>query len=163
MNTRMLTSLLFRVAIFSMLISACNSPVLLKWNPESFSDNSDVEIICDASQGNKDLLNYPGDVFVHLGVITDKSKNKDDWQYVKFKWGSREPEAKTIPAGKNKWKYKIKNIRNFFQVPNDEQIKSIAVLFRSGACIDIYCKVLRNSDGSNMYIPVTYEPSVTNK
>jgi hypothetical protein len=38
-----------------------------------------------------------------------------------------------MPAGKNRWRYPIRNVRKFFGVPDDERIKSLAVLFRSGA------------------------------
>jgi hypothetical protein len=140
-----------------MLTASCTK--LLKWTPEPLSDSSDVKITCDAREGNKGLINYNGDVYVHIGLITSESKNKDDWRFVKFKWGSRDIGAQATPAGNNKWSYTIKNIRKFFGVGKDEQIINLAILFRSGGCIDIYCKVLRNSDGSNMYIPIDDKPA----
>ena len=118
------------------------------------SDSSDVVITCDSRLGNEGLLDYSGDVFVHVGLITNKSRNNNDWRYVKFTWGSREKEALATNVGKNQWSYTIKNIREFFVVEKDERIISLAILFRSGMCIDKYCKVLRNVDGSNMYIPI---------
>jgi hypothetical protein len=136
------------------LFSSCTSS-LVKWSPETLADSSDVEITCDASEGNKGLMDFPGQVFVHVGLITSKSQNKDDWRFVKFKWGSRESMAKAIPAGKNKWKFSIKNIRQYFGVGKDERIFNLAILFREGGCFDIYCKTLRNSDGSNIYIPIS--------
>jgi hypothetical protein len=136
------------------LISSCSSS-LVKWSPETLIDSSDVEITCDANEGNKGLMDFPGQVFVHIGLITNKSQNKDDWRFVKFKWGSRESMAKATPAGKNKWKFSIKNIRQYFGVGKEERILNLAILFREGGCFDIYCKTLRNSDGSNIYIPIS--------
>jgi hypothetical protein len=136
------------------LISSCSSS-LVKWSPETLIDSGDVEITCDANEGNKGLMDFPGQVFVHVGLITNKSQNKDDWRFVKFKWGSRESMAKATPAGKNKWKFSIKNIRQYFGVGKDEQILNLAILFREGGCFDIYCKTLRNSDGTNIYIPIS--------
>lgn len=149
--------LLLLIACSSFIIS-CNQ--LLETDPERLTDTGDVTITCDASQGNKGLLNYEGDVFVHVGLITSKSEHIEDWRHVKFDWGSRENLAKATPVGKNKWSYTIKNIREFFDVDQDEKISQLAVLFRSGACIDVYCKVLRNTDDSNIYIPV-HDESVT--
>lgn len=134
-------------------ISGCKAK-LLDWTPKEVVDTGDVEITCDATQGNRGLLDFNGDVYVHLGLITNKSKDKDDWRFVKFKWGSKEPGALATPAGKNKWSYSIKNIRQFFGVGKDEQIRKISILFREGGCIDVYCNVLRNIDASNMYVPV---------
>ncbi|MBA4055995.1 MAG: hypothetical protein C0490_14870 [Marivirga sp.] len=139
------------------LLFSCRE--LLKTTPEHISDTSDIVITCDSRMGNKGLLDYTGDVYVHVGLITSKSRNGDDWRYVKFTWGSRETEARATQAGKNRWAYTIPNIRKFFNVHKDEKIIKLAILYRSGACIDVYCKVLRNVDGSNMYIPIDDQSS----
>jgi hypothetical protein len=149
-------SLIFILVLYFVILQSCKDPEVLVWNPNVLTDKSDVTITCDATGGNKGLLNYEGDVYVHLGLITNQSNNKE-WRYVKFKWGSREINAKATPLGKNKWSYTIPTIRSFFGVNEGEKIISIAVLFRSGACIDVNCKALRNLDSSNMYIPITDE------
>ena len=149
---------LFFLLICSFSIVACNE--LIETDPEHITDTSDVVITCDASQGNRGLLDYEGDVFVHVGLITSKSEHKDDWRYLKFNWGSRESPAKATPVEKNRWSFAIKNIRQYFNVDKDEKIVQLAILFRSGACIDVYCKTLRNADDSNMYIPI-HDESVT--
>ena len=141
------------IIFISIFFSSCTSS-LVKWSPDTLVDSSDVEITCNADEGNKGLMDFPGQVFVHVGLITSKSQNKDDWRFVKFKWGSRESMARAIPAGRNKWKFSIKNIRQYFGVGKDERILNLAILFREGGCFDIYCKTLRNSDGSNIYIPI---------
>jgi hypothetical protein len=65
-------------------------------------DNSQVTIILDASKGNKALFNYanPANVYVHIGVTTDKSiNNGTQWLYVNGSTGGawamyRCPESK---------------------------------------------------------------------
>ena len=99
------------------------------------------------------LLNYRGDVFVHIGVVTDLSGSATGWLYPKFTWGSSVAAAKMHPAGENRWSFSIHNIRRYFEVPDDEKIMKIAVLFRSGNCRDS-CYALRNEDGSDLFIPV---------
>ncbi len=148
---------MFLLVLCSLLPSSCGDSSSLLWEPNVLTDTSEVTLIGNAESGNKGLLNYEGDVYIHVGLITSKSNSGNEWKYVKFKWGSREIAARTTPVGENKWSYLIPNIREFFGVANDEKIISLAVLFRSGACIDIFCKVLRNADGSNMYIPIKDE------
>jgi len=152
MNFRHLKTILFLCA-YSFLFGNCSSP-LIETEPEVITDTSEVSITCNAEKGNKALMGYAGPVYVHLGLITDSSGFPTDWRYVKFKWGSTEKAAEGTPQGKNKWSYKIHNMRNFFGVPGNEKIIQLAILFRSGNCIDTFCKVLRNADKSDVLIPV---------
>jgi hypothetical protein len=126
----------------------------VQWRPAKVLATGDVELTGNSNAGNKGLAEFSGDVYIHLGLITSKSISPDDWRYVLFTWGSREEKARATPVGKNKWKYSIPHIREFFRVPADEKIINIALLFRSGTCVDTDCRVLRNEDGSNMIIPV---------
>jgi rhodanese-related sulfurtransferase len=137
-----------------LLLAASCRTELIETNPGAVTDTGNVTITCNAAEGNQGLLGYSGDVYVHLGLITSKSRFPDDWRYVKFKWGSRQREARATPDGKNRWTYPVGNVRRFFGVPSDEKILRIAVLFRSGGCVDAYCKVLRSAEGGNVYISV---------
>ena len=126
----------------------------LTWHPQELTDTSSVLITCDASGGNRGLYHFKGDVFVHIGVITDFSTTATTWQYGKFVWGSSLAEAKARPAGENKWSFEIPNIRKYFGVPDDERILQIAILFRSGNCSDS-CLVQRQKNGMDMFVPVS--------
>lgn len=129
------------------------SAQLLTWSPDFAKDNDNITITLDATKGNQGLLNHVGNVYVHVGVITNLSTGAADWKYVKFSWGIADPQALAPSVGTNKWAYTINNVRSFFGVPAGEQIRKIAVLFRSGNC-NSDCKVHRNSDGSDMYVPL---------
>lgn len=143
----------FSVTCLYLLLS-CSSP-LVETSPAKISDTSQFTITCDATKGNKGLLDFNGPVFVHVGLITDSSIHANEWRYVKFKWGSAEDAALATKAGKNKWSYSIPNIRKFFGVSDAEKVLKFAVLFREGNCIDTFCKVLRNEDKSDITIPVS--------
>ncbi|HEY6063264.1 MAG TPA: alpha-amylase family glycosyl hydrolase, partial [Chitinophagaceae bacterium] len=142
------TILLAVITLF--LFSA--SAQLLTWTPNFAKDNDNIVITMDAAKGNQGLNNYTptSDVYVHVGVITNLSANASDWRYVKFTWATTPPAAQASYLGSNKWQYTITNIRSFFAVPGGETILKIAILFRNGAGTS----VLRNTDGSDMYIPV---------
>lgn len=126
---------------------------LLSWFPEFPKDNDNVTITVDASKGNKGLLGYSGNVYVHIGVITNLSATPGSWRYTKFTWGTADGAALATPQGTGKWSFTINNIRSYFNVPGTETIQKIAILFRSGACSND-CLVQRNADGSDMYVPV---------
>ena len=142
-------SLAFLVFIFA----GCSSP-LIETVPAIISDTGSVTITCNANKGNKGLLDINEPVYVHLGLITDSSVNSNQWRYVKFKWGSTDSAALATPMGDNSWSYTIPHIRRFFGVKGNEKLLSIAVLFRQGNCIDTFCRVLRNEDRSDIFIPI---------
>ncbi len=128
---------------------------LLSWTPDFIQESSTpVTITMDASLGNNGLLNYTPttDVYVHIGVITNLSTSSSDWKYVKFAWGTTDPNAQCTYLGNNKWQYTITGgLRTFFGITNSgETIKKISILFRNGNG----SKVQRNRDGSDMYVPV---------
>jgi Alpha amylase, catalytic domain/Secretion system C-terminal sorting domain/Carbohydrate-binding module 48 (Isoamylase N-terminal domain) len=128
------------------------SAQLLTWTPNFAKDNDNIVITMDATKGNQGLNNYTptSDVYVHVGVITNLSANASDWRYVKFTWATTPPAAQATFLGSNKWQYTITNIRAFFVVPAAETILKIAILFRNGAGTSVQ----RNTDGSDMYVPV---------
>ena len=126
---------------------------LLSWTPEFPKENDNVTVTVDATKGNQGLLGFAGNVYVHVGVITNLSTGPTNWRYSKFTWGSTEAAALATAASTNKWSYTINNIRTFFAVPAGETILKIAILFRTGNC-SADCLAQRNADGSDMYVPV---------
>ena len=135
---------------------------LLSWTPSFIAENdaaTNVVITADATKGNQGLLNYTPvtDVYVHIGVITNKSTSSSDWRYVKFTWGTTTAVAQCTSLGSNKWQYTITGgLRSYFGITDaTEHILKIAILFRNGSG----SKKLANADGSDMFIPV-YDNSI---
>ncbi len=137
------------------LVSLFTHAQLLTWTPAFAKDNDNITVTVDATKGNQGLMGFSGNVYVHVGVITNLSTSGSNWLYVPFAWGTTTAAAQATPAGTNKWSYTINNIRSFFSVPAGETIRKIAILFRDG----VGNTVQRNSDGSDMYIPV-YDNSI---
>lgn len=130
---------------------------LLTWSPPFPKENDPSQtlvITVEAAKGNQGLLNYTpsGDVYVHIGVITNKSSNSDDWKYVPFTWGTTPATGNAVYIGNNKWTYTINgSLKSFFGITDaTETILKLAILFRSGNG----ARAQRNADGSNMYVPV---------
>lgn len=146
-----------RIILLSSLLFAVlrGNTQLLTWSPSFITESSGtVEITCDATKGNQGLRGHTPltDVFVHIGVITTKSTSASDWKYVKFTWGTSNSQAQCSSLGNNQWKYTITGgLRTFFGITDaTERITKISILFRSGDGN----KVQRNTDGSDMYVPV---------
>jgi glycosidase len=135
---------------------------LLTWTADFPKDNDNISITMDATKGNQGLNNYAtvSDVYVHTGVITNLSTGPGNWRYVKFNQNFNTPNAQlqATSLGGNKWKFDIANIRAYYGVPAGETILRISILFRNGAGTTVQ----RNSDGSDMYIPV-YDNSLATR
>ena len=146
--------LMIRLLLFLLAVAGIQSAhaQLLTWSPSFPKESDGIEITVDAAKGNQGLLNFNNPVYVHIGVITNKSSNGDDWKYVPFQWGTTPANGAAASLGSNKWKYSITgSIRSFFGITDPtETIQKIAILFRSGDG----ARAQRNADGSNMYIPV---------
>ena len=142
------------------IVALCNLgsyAQLLTWTPAFPTETDNITISVDATKGNQGLAGYTGNVYVHIGAITNLSSGATNWLHVPFTWGSTEAAALATPDGPNKWKFTINNPRSFFNLAAGEQLKAIAILFRAGNCSD--CAAQRNLNGSDMYVPI-YDASL---
>jgi len=141
--------------LFFLLPAVVGNAQLLLSNPD-FPKETDAGVIItmDATKGNQGLKDHnPNDVYIHIGCITTLSTTATDWKYSKFMWATTDPNAKAVSLGGNKWTYTLTgaDMRAFYGITNaSERILRIACLFRSGDGN----KVQRNTDGSDMYLPV---------
>ncbi len=128
---------------------------LLSWSPAFIQESSTpITITMNANYGNKGLLNYAttSDVYVHIGVITNKSTSPSDWKHAPFTWGTTNAAAHCTYLGSNQWQFTITGgLRSFFSMTDtSEHVLKIAILFRNGSG----SLAQRNADGKDMYIPV---------
>lgn len=136
------------------LLYVSSNAQLLTWSPQFPNDNSTITVTVDATKGNQGLSGYAGTVYMHLGVITNLSTTTSDWKYVPTTWASTTAPTATS-LGNNKWSFTITNPRAYFNsaaggVPAGETILRVALLFRDAAGT----KVQKNTDGSDMYVPI---------
>ncbi len=100
------------------------------------NEGQSVAITFDATKGSGGLIDYTGDVYAHIGVITDKSSSGSDWKYVVAAWGTNVAKAKMTRTGSNQYQLNISpDIRQYFAVPAGEVILKIAMVFRSGVIV----------------------------
>ena len=139
------------------LLSFCSYAQLLTWTPNFAQEStSPFTITLDGSKGNQGLFFYTpvSDVYVHIGVITNLSPTATPWKYVKYNQNFNVANSllQTTSLGNSKWSFTINGgIRSYFGITDPgETILKIAILFRNGNG----SKVARNTDGSDMYIPI---------
>jgi len=89
MKLKFLILLFFTVAQFSY-------SQLITSFPEFATENDSITIFFDATQGNKGLMGYTGDVYAHTGVITNFSTSSSDWKHVVSNWGENTADTKLI-------------------------------------------------------------------
>ncbi|PKP52331.1 MAG: alpha-amylase [Bacteroidetes bacterium HGW-Bacteroidetes-1] len=108
------------------------SAQLISAEPPFPTDQQQVVITFDATEGNAGLEGYSGDVYAHTGVITNNSSSGSDWKYVVANWGVNIPETKMTRISTNLYTLTIgPNIRAYYGVPSNESILQMAFVFRS--------------------------------
>lgn len=104
-------------------------------DPVFATQHDSVTIIYDATKGSKGLMNLSSqEVYMHTGVITNKSNSPTDWRNVQGVWGTSDAPRKMEYAGNNIYRKKIK-IHAFYGLSASDTVKRLAFVFR-------------NSDGS---------------
>lgn len=140
--------------ILFVFVTAKGFGQLLTWSPEFPTESSTpIVITVDATKGNQGLQGYnPTDVYVHIGLITNKSADGGDWKHTLTTWGSTDPTYKAASLGGNKWSFTITGgLRNYFNITDPTEIvEDIAILFRNGAGTIKQA----NADNTDMYVPV---------
>ena len=92
-----------------------------------------LTIYFDATEGNAGLEGFTEEVYVHTGVITDESTEGDltDWKYVIAEWEQNIPKAKLTRIDTDLYQLTISDIREYYGVPEGEEILKLAMVFRS--------------------------------
>jgi 1,4-alpha-glucan branching enzyme len=124
-----MTRIYFFLASLSIFI--CSKGQVVTTTPALPIDNQPVTITFDATQGNKGLVGFTGDVYAYTGVITDKSTSNSNWLYVKeSSWTDNPASCKMTRIDANHYSLTISpSIREFYGVPVGEKIKKIAFVF----------------------------------
>ncbi|MFN8135820.1 MAG: Por secretion system protein, partial [Bacteroidales bacterium] len=119
------------ITILSLIFTNVYSQVITV-TPAIPTDQDNVEVIFDATQGSGGLKDVTGDVYAHTGVLTNLSTSNSSWRYVKADWSVNIPACKLTSLGNNKWKLVISpSIREFYNVPSNEVIQKLAFVFRN--------------------------------
>ena len=89
-----------------------------------------VTIYYDASEGNKSLKDYKGDIYLHTGVITNRSLDGHDWKYVVGNWGTDDKQVLMKREGPNLYSMKMQ-IKSFYNLRDEDVAWQLAFVFRN--------------------------------
>ncbi len=77
------------------------------------------------------LEGVTGSLYAHTGVII--SETDRTWRYVIGNWGQNNVQPQFENTGTDQWKLEIDDIRDFYSVPESEDIFEIALVIRNAA------------------------------
>ncbi len=107
-----------------------------------------ITLTYHADEGNGALKGI-SPVYMHTGVITDKSSNPGDWKYVQGTWGIADSKVKMEDIGNNRHRKRY-HIRSFYDIPAGDSVISLAFVFRNadGTIVG------RSATGEDIFYPV---------
>ena len=125
--------------------------------PSFVTEADNCVLTFDATQGDKGLSGFTGELWAHIGVITNLSTSSSDWKYVKSAWAVNIDATKLTYISANKWQLTLSpNLRSYFGITNTaETIQKIALVIRNtdGS------KTGRDVGGADILLPV-YSPGL---
>lgn len=148
----MSTSLKHAIAACLLFFPILASAQLISTVPAFPTADGGIEITFDASLGSAGLLGFTGDVYAHTGVLTNLSASPSAWRYVVAGWGVNIEKAKMTRIATNKYRLTIPNIRSYYNVPANEQILKLAMVFRSGTQVAGAWREGKGVGGTDIFI-----------
>jgi len=143
------------IVLFFVIYQASIAQVI--WlKPENPPVTDSVTLYFNASEGNKALMDFPGNVFLHTGVITNKSLDGHDWKYVVGDWGKDDKSVVMKREGKNLYSFRFV-IKSFYKLQPEDVANQLVYVFRNadGSLVG------KTSENEDILVPVNgYKPKV---
>ncbi|MDG5799052.1 alpha-amylase family glycosyl hydrolase [Marinilabiliaceae bacterium ANBcel2] len=146
----------FILFIFLLFLPSNFFAQVVTTDPSLVTLEEPVTIYFNAAEGTGALAGFSGDIYAHTGVITNESSNSSDWKYVIAEWDENINKAKLELVEGDLYKMEIADIRQFYGVPDNEDIEQLAFVFRSSTG-NLEGK---DSGGNDIFITV-YEKALT--
>lgn len=121
---------------------------VITYTPNYPTVSDSITIFFNAGQGNAALAGADS-VWIHTGVITERSTSISDWQYKKRPYAMPNNSVLMTKIAPDAFKIKFK-ISNWYGFNNQEKVRALAMVFRNrqGTVVG------KNADGSDIIIPV---------
>lgn len=115
--------------------------------PVTPTQSDSITLYFNAEQGNRALYNWKGDIFLHSGIITQKSATNTSWQHVRGEWGKTIPELQLKRESDNLYSFRL-HPKSFYGLESDESIVRLAFVFRNADGT----KAAKHSDDQDFYL-----------
>lgn len=141
----------FTLLLLTLLAGVAQAQVVIT-QPVFFTENTPVTITFDASRGNAALLNFPGDVYIWTGTVTNLSTTNTTWRNVRSpNFGQADPAALMTRDATNPNLYRITfTPRTYYPVPANETILRLGMIFKNASG----SVVARAADGGDIFADV---------
>jgi oligosaccharide 4-alpha-D-glucosyltransferase len=120
--------ILYFAALFVSIPVFAQQPLIMI--PDKPTQNDSITIFFNAEQGNRALNDWKGDVYLHSGVITQKSATNTSWQHVRGEWGKTISELQLKRESDNLYSFRF-HPKSFYGLESDESILRLAFVFRN--------------------------------
>lgn len=115
-------------------------------NPET---HEKVTLTYNTNMGNMSLAGYEDDIYMHTGIITDKSIDGGDWKHVVGNWGEDDSRTKMKYIGNGLYEFTFV-ISDFYGLADDEIAQQLALVFRN----EDGSKVGKTATNEDVFLPV---------
>ncbi|MGB1453242.1 MAG: hypothetical protein ACPG7H_06625, partial [Crocinitomicaceae bacterium] len=137
-----------RLLFIFFLLPILGKSQILNLSPSFPTQEDQVSIIYDATQGNGALMGQT-EVYCHTGLITQASTSPTSWQFVQGNWGTADASVLMNNLGNNLFEITI-DIPTFYGYSPGTEVYQLAFVFRNadGSVVG------RDSDGSDIYYEI---------
>jgi 1,4-alpha-glucan branching enzyme len=130
------------------LVSTQAFSQVVTYTPNYLTANDSITIIFNASQGNGALAGADS-VWIHTGLITDRSTSTSDWHYKKRAYAFPDSAVLMTKIATNVFRIKFK-VNSWYGFNTQEKVRALAMVFRNRAGT----QVGKNADGTDIFIPL---------
>lgn len=121
---------------------------VVSYTPNYVTANDSITILFNASQGNAALVGADS-VWIHTGLITDRSASSSDWHYKKRAYAFPDSSVLMTKIATNVFRIKFK-VNSWYGFNTQEKVRALAMVFRNRPGT----QVGKNADGSDIFIPL---------
>lgn len=108
-----------------------------------------ITLFFDVNMGNRAFVSTDESLFLHIGLITDTSKDENDWKEVATDWSKNDEAFKLSRLADGRYSITLKP-SGVFKGIDGSQVNKIALVLRN----DSGTKIQRNKDGSDIYVDI---------
>lgn len=121
---------------------------VINFTPAYVTVNDSITLLFNASQGNAALAGADS-VWIHTGLITDRSASTADWHYKKRPYAFPDSTVLMTKIAPDVFRIKFK-VNNWYGFNSQEKVRALAMVFRNREGT----QVGKNADGSDIFIPI---------
>ena len=132
------------------LLAFIKLPAQVAWlTPSDPSPTDTIVLTFNQNEGNKGLEDWDGTVYLHTGVITEKSIDGGDWKHVTGNWGEDDQRVKMTSIGNGLHQFTFV-INEYYQLREEEIVQQLSFVFRN---LD-GSKVGKTAKNEDIFLPV---------